>query len=722
MEKVIFSSSRKFLLRAPSLPRESALLYHSREDVSMFTSRPGIWSDPYFREAVLISSPSLARRADYIAAGGDTSAKHVRKSIKSLRRYQLRAATRSTPFGLMAGVAVGTFNDTPVATIGHHHRKHVRADRSWLRDVLAAWRKETGLPRLGNLGVIVNNLCFIQGNRVVVPVATGTKSHTVRRTIRMTTAVRGVLEEAAESLPVKILHARLSARFPEAPDVKIWELLESLIQADVLLTEFDTSHEDEEILSRATNLDPSWEGGHRYKNLLETYAARPVGDGYGALSDVYEATGASNAVHVDLALDAQVKLPAVVATEFERAASLLWRVSDPNTPTQRALRVYHVEFLERYSQGELVPLTKLLDPDAGLGAPASYTLPVGHRETPPAFEEDPERVELLGRLVMDAVQHGRRYVELDDRTVDALSYSEGRQPRSVELFASINAVSLKSIEQGDFELVVSPLVATQQAGASWGRFASMLGAVDDFTEITGHADTEEGHPLPVQLSYSTHHERGANIAAVPHLSDNKLPLGAYDEQHAPGRRIRVEDIMVSADPAGFYLHDLASGMEINPFVPHVLNGSLAPNIAKFLRDALTLGIRPLGKWDWGSLDRLPFLPAIKYGRTRLSPAKWILRSVDLVEDDWDASFDDWRRQWNVPDRIKIGHTDQLVSLDLRIESHRRMLRESLSGDVCTIYESRSPEGSDGWLVGPGGSYEAEIVVPPLRKIAGKEAS
>lgn len=111
-------------------------------------------------------------------------------------------------------------------------------------------------------------------------------------------------------------------------------------------------------------------------------------------------------------------------------------------------------------------------------------------------------------------------------------------------------------------------------------------------------------------------------------------------------------------------------MEINPFVPHVLNGSLAPNIAKFLRDALTLGIRPLGKWDWGSLDRLPFLPAIKYGRTRLSPAKWILRSVDLVEDDWDASFDDWRRQWNVPDRIKIGHTDQLGSLDLRIASHR----------------------------------------------------
>lgn len=157
-------------------------------------------------------------------------------------------------------------------------------------------------------------------------------------------------------------------------------------------------------------------------------------------------------------------------------------------------------------------------------------------------------------------------------------------------------------------------------------------------------------------------------------------------------------------------------MEINPFVPHVLNGSLAPNIAKFLRDALTLGIRPLGKWDWGSLDRLPFLPAIKYGRTRLSPAKWILRSVDLVEDDWDASFDDWRRQWNVPDRIKIGHTDQLVSLDLRIESHRRMLRESLSGDVCTIYESRSPEGSDGWLVGPGGSYEAEIVVPLYAKL------
>ena len=51
------------------------------------------------REAVACTSPSLALRADRIAAGLGVPARQVRSAAVALARYQLRAAGRPTPFG-----------------------------------------------------------------------------------------------------------------------------------------------------------------------------------------------------------------------------------------------------------------------------------------------------------------------------------------------------------------------------------------------------------------------------------------------------------------------------------------------------------------------------------------------------------------------------------------------------------------------------------------------
>ena len=94
------------------------------------------WQDPVLREAVACASPSLALRADRIAADRRVPARQVRSAAVALARYQLRAAGRPTPFGLFAGVAGATFGDSAFARFGEEHLAVARCDAAWLLSVI----------------------------------------------------------------------------------------------------------------------------------------------------------------------------------------------------------------------------------------------------------------------------------------------------------------------------------------------------------------------------------------------------------------------------------------------------------------------------------------------------------------------------------------------------------------------------------------------------------
>jgi mRNA interferase HicA len=709
MESPHFTSAATFMLRAPVAPAAEARRVGHLGPAEFF-SPTGPWADALFREAVLLSSPSLAQAAEAAAEGRHLSEKDMRKVIRGLTRYRLRSTARATPFGLMAGVALGTFGDRPSATLGEDYRKRVHPDRSWLGDVLDKRLRETSLSDVVDVRVMVNNTSFVQGAHVVVHVAQ--HDQVVRRRVRRTAAVDMVLQEAGRPLPARQLHDRLSRGFPGASRGKLWKLLDQLTGLGVLLTDQRPGLESGDALTQVLDRDPQWAEGHRFRVLFDAYEKRSAGSGYSALSALHQGTGSARSVSVDLGLDARVRLPHSVAEEFERAASVLWRLTDPDPPSQRALRAYHAEFLERYSQGEVVPVADLLNPDSGLGAPAGYEWPAGHRVLPPAAPEDPERVALLTRLVMEAVASGRRHVELTDELITGLEYHGGEPPRSAELFASVNAASLASIEQGEFELVLSPLVSPQ-AGASWGRFAHLLGATDATAAAVGRAYEDDDSVLPVQLVYATHGTAGANIAAVPRVCEHHLTVGLYDDLDAPGS-ISLGDVMVAADLDGFHLYDAASGREISPFVPHLLVPEFAPNVARFLREAPALGRPQLSGWNWKPLQRSAFLPGVRYGRAVLHLATWRLTAQDLHGAVPEDALADWCRRWNVPDLVRLVDGDQYLVLDLRTAQHRRMVCEAATKKTVLLQEDPSPDTASNWLQGPGGGYTAEIVVPVYR--------
>jgi hypothetical protein len=106
-------------------------------------------------------------------------------------------------------------------------------------------------------------------------------------------------------------------------------------------------------------------------------------------------------IHVDLRIDANVRLPGEVAAEAERAADVLWRLSLPDTSSPH-LRGYHRAFCERYGLVRVVPVSELVDPEAGLGYPTGYRVPLSTRaDDPVARRRSGDRERVISALVQE---------------------------------------------------------------------------------------------------------------------------------------------------------------------------------------------------------------------------------------------------------------------------------------------------------------------------------
>ena len=97
------------------LARSSKAAFKDVYEKALERERRELWQrtagDPRFMRALAFSSPSLFERAEQLASRGQRN-KRMRHAETSLYRYLARAATRTTPNGLWAGVALAQFGAT----------------------------------------------------------------------------------------------------------------------------------------------------------------------------------------------------------------------------------------------------------------------------------------------------------------------------------------------------------------------------------------------------------------------------------------------------------------------------------------------------------------------------------------------------------------------------------------------------------------------------------
>jgi thiopeptide-type bacteriocin biosynthesis protein len=707
----LFRAWPAFLVRSPLLAETTPGTADSHAGVLAAAV-----ADPWLTEAITLASPSLGALLERVAASGigALKPKQLRRAALSVLRYEIRMRTRPTPFGLFAGVSCGEFGEAALSRgTAHRHRTHV--DMSWLLRIVH--RAERDPDVLGGLRVRAHQALTGRGDRVLLetPSGLGAAPGQTTRTIvsaRRSPVVSAALLATASPMPAAELVRALAEQFSNGAEAPVWLLVRVLVEQELLVTDLRPALDgtdpllhvliglpDGELRDRLLELD-------RLRGKYDTLAP---GEGIAELAELLAAAREiedfETPLHIDTRVDLRLGLSEEVRAEVERAAEVLWRLSQPRLG-MRPLRGFHGRFLERYGADRLVPVLDLLDPTRSLGAPAGYEWP--ESEAAPEELSEPsstKRDRLVSELAMEALRSKSREAVLSDDLVRELAYDEADPadlPNSCELYVHV-------VDQagGGFRVVVSPSPGSHHAGATAGRFHDLLPEWRD-----------GAHPVHVtgavraDLAFMPRSGRAANLAHTRPGTGRRITAGLPD---APGtEELPLAEIAVGATLERLYAVHVPTGREVVPVLANMVSPAVqAPNAIRLLFELGLEGQRLWEPWNWGPMANSPFLPRVRYGRTVLAPATWRLDTLRGTAD-FDRGVAEWRERWQVPERILVVSTDQRLLLHLDSPWHRLLLQDELAREPELV--AQEVAGGDE-AVGDGHLREVVVSLVPRHERA-----
>ncbi|MDL2075834.1 lantibiotic dehydratase [Streptomyces sp. GXMU-J15] len=670
-----------------------------------------IWQREDFRSALELAAPVLSDAIEAVVQGRQTEPRHVRRTALSTASYLLRWQHRPTPLGLFAGTAPVSVGPRASARWRDKHRAVIRPDAEWVTDMVLRFQRTPAL--LKRLPVVANNAARARGDRLVAP-GPPSDGHAVllapvEISVRNARPVAAAMDAARTPVPYGDLHSHLHDRFPQATPEKIEALLTSLVEQQFLITslwapmatvdafqhlcrELDRLQADSvpEVRDLVHALYALRDDLSAHQPTLSDTNVSAVGARMRALTPV-----TPTPLLIDTALDCETQIPQAVIAEAQVAVSALYRTT-PQPYGYQHWRDYHRRFRARYGVGALVPVMDLVA-DSGLGLPAGY---VGS-ERGAALKVRTDRDELLLALMQQVLLDGGRELRLTDDMVDALEKAAGKDERlfvpRVEVAFEVHSPSTRALSSGTFDLL---LTAVPRPGSSMaGRFAHVLPPEhQDALAATYHGTPDD---LTAQLVFPPRRHRNENVTRTPRLLPHIIELSSHQEPDEA--TIPLDDIAVTADPRSFHLVQLSTGRRIDVRVLHALEGGTqTPPLARFLAEVANGRFAAYKPFDFGAGSRLPFLPRVRYRRTILTQARWLLMADDLPgrktsTEEWENAFAAWRDRLRVPMQVAVIEYDQRLPVDLSHPVHRRVLRAHL--DNARRLELREVPDADahGWI-------------------------
>ncbi|MFJ7420071.1 lantibiotic dehydratase [Streptomyces uncialis] len=693
-----------------------------------------VWELAEVAAAVEQASPDLAQEVIAVCATGEADVRRIRRTVLSVARYVLRMTGRATPAGLFAGISLASFGRDSETRWGADHRAVARADASWLSSIIK--ELESCPELLVRLTLMVNTASFERGDRLVVPypprAGEEQGSPLAEVSVRRTQAVQMAVWEAEVPIRFDTLADRLSAEFPTAPKQMIDGLIAGLVSQHVLITSLHAPSTCTDALEHVVRELEAAGADHvagvahlsgRVRGIRDALArhndVRAISAGRGIRTSTSEgmtalAPTARRPLAVDVRLDCSLTLPDRVAREAEGAASVLARLSAYPFGTP-AWAAYFARFFERYGVGTAVPVLDVVAPDTGLGFPDGYL-----GSAPEPLEHVSARHRRLLALAQTAVLDGRREIVLDDQTVAELGPEEQdmvRVPPHLELCFRLQAEGMDSLENGDFALSV--VSASRAVGTMSGRFLSLLEPADRERAAAVFEQVSAVDPgaLTAQLSFPPLDPRNAHVTRAPHMLPAVISVA---EHRLPGSdSVPLHDLAVMCDRYRLYMVSLSCGRRLAPTVLHALDlRAHTPPLVRFLAEVARAQDAVVTGFDWGPALHLPFLPRLRYGRTIVSPARWLLERAELPGSDapwpqWREALSEWRDRRRLPSVAFLAEGDRRLKLDLTEPAHLSLLRAHLDTvDVAALHEA--PDASaDGW----SGGRAHEIVTAMTRSTA-----
>ena len=668
-------------------------------------------------EAIFLASPSLYERLSYWYDKPES--KQGKKVEIALVKYFIRMTSRSTPFGLFAGVGMGSLSDNSQLdlSIGELKRRFTRLDMGFIaslqtliasnpesRDVLS-YRRNPSLYLVGD------NWRYIE--------AYNEKDNRYYRlsSVENDEFLRFVIDTSNIPILLRTLAKRLCSLDPEIDMEEAKKYLCSLIDENILVPDLPMPLVGERVddtfvstlqmlpnkellrvyqyaLSQVKQLD------NCFVNPLDNYHAV-----FSSLKAILPDSKINNLLQVDyFHSSSSVTLSKAFAKNVVDDLASLNRL----TISQDNLRNFKERYNKRF-EGKAVPLNRLMDDEIGIGysqnkgfeSPLIGTIPFISSGTSDRTQSAKQfQIEqLLLKKLLESRVAGEQEIILTDKDLEQFSEQDTNNvPFSFSCMMTLLASNEEALDSGEFKVICSSLSGPSAANLI-GRFCHLDEAME--SDVKQLLQFEESAYPDAILAEIVHLPQGriGNVIARPVLRAHEIPF-MTDSSVDKTFQIDINDLWVFIGQQGrVVLWSKGHNKEIIPRLSsahNYANNSLG--LYTFLC-SLQRQQHALPGFSWGAIfGKQEYLPRVMIGRLVCSLQTWRIRSDEwlkfkgLEEEIFKENIDIFKEKYKLPDWISYSVGDNSLQICLgNMLLVETFLNELKKGQLVSVTEVLSEE-------------------------------
>ncbi|MFD2937784.1 lantibiotic dehydratase [Spirosoma flavum] len=699
----------------------------------------------WFEEALFLASPSL--HATWQTEKSKTG--ELESALaNALWRYVFRSYGRATPYGLFAGMGVGSIGSKRQIEFDNHSWQTVsRPDSATLAAVSHTLAQDKAIRPY--LHYRLNNSLYEVTDQFRFSERSGTllKSKIVLSSIDSTPDLRKLVELLREK--GQLSYETLINLYGPDLQEEVAEYINALIDDQFLLSNLSIPITGLDMCTYLLDQLNSLPVKLPVTTVLQA-AQTDLGQSPIDKEKLFQAQNllqqvlsqvdlpvnqADSLVQTDLFLRPtrlQLDKPTIfqIVNQFDQVLPLLLFKDDS------PLQDFCTRFKERFDKQE-VDLLTVLDPEVGIGF-TNDTL-----SSYPILADLPFVAKSVTDMVTDPLEHlreilysrfllgGRQEVVITQNDIDLFLKDQPHLRVSTlpswyvhgELFEPLASTNNPSHST---EPVTSTypdgwrFVLNSTSGGSsaffFGRFCHgdeyLRGAVE--TMCAWEQTQYSGDILAEIVHWPVSPRRAGNVVSRPVLRPYEIPYltpeGVSSEQ-----TISLSDLLVSVTDAGqVILRSKKTYQRVRPQLSSAHNPAHGDEVYQFLAYVQRAESQPFG-WSWRSLSQLAFLPRLIYQNLVISPAQWIIRKESIPSNQIITAAS-LRELYSLPRYVQLVEGDNKLLLDLEFEPAQKVLVDEVAKQGKILLKEWLGEFYQPWLSHDNKQYNAELVIP-LKTVA-----
>ena len=570
----------KFVLRTPLFPLSYLGKYLTEENDAINLIKK-IWEIEIIREAIYLSSPDLYNEIVKIYARSKSSKIKTEGLYRTLLKYFIRMSSRTTPFGLFAGVCLGEIgNKTDIYLEGPlSGKRHTRLDMNLLCALASDIKKDEKLINV--IKFYPNNSLYNFGNcyrYIEYKYVSGKRSHNII-SIQKNEYLNKILKYSIKGITKAEILMILEKSGIDISNAK--EYIDDLIDSQVLQNDFEPTVSGEEFIKRMISLMESYSfTGGVYdtliyaNNMLKKIDNISLGDQckqYTKITNIIEETGTKfnkkYLFQTDLIKKYQKcvidrDIPERILTAIDVLGKIIGSTSSDFL--KEFIKIYY----ERYGDKEL-PLLEVLDVESGIGYPYFNDAKIADvssliddlhfskKEEKTNIELD-NRAKLLMRKYKECVDNNSKTIEILDSDLEEIDNTDRVYPDSFYAVVYL----MDEDKDGVVNIVIESAGGSGAANLN-ARFSHLDDNIFKFVkEITKKEKKLADDKLLAEIVHLPESRTG-NILLRPLLRDYEIPYLA-NSIHNSEFQIKPCDLRISIKQGRIILRSIILDKEILP--------------------------------------------------------------------------------------------------------------------------------------------------------------